>query len=347
MPHGKHCAATLRKSAPSSTRAARALLFAIAVLFGGHGDMAFAGDGVSLTLVMPASGVMIDLPADVAARWEVEGTLVVGLREAKPIDRLLGIGPANERLVTIEIKRESCGPAPVPGSTSPWPTLGYAGIRTPLPERRAVRSCKAPDLAIELRFPAGVETEPEALLEEANRWERVVAALHAAYGTTRIELAKAIALRSRLVLEAGDGAPDVLAQLSQPFTLLSGLRFERPLDQSLWVLRDLGGHDVLTLLAPSAAGLSLQLLPFGRRYECEEAMAAALKSQLPAPPGARVPPLPPGWKMARAVGSEGVAFCTDGGAGGMIAIGSARLPREVWLPIAAPVLGRIGEVVSR
>ncbi len=298
-------------------------------------------------VVMPASGLAIELPVGAAARWETEGTLVVGARDAKPIDRLLGMDEAGQRLVTIEIRREACGPAPTPGSTSPWPTLGYAGIRRPLPERRAVASCKAPDLALELRFPAGVDTDPDALLSEADRWEPVVAALHSGYGKTRVDLMGAIAQRAKLVFEAGaDGPPELLAQLAAPFLLRSGLAFERLADQMPWLLRDLGGHDVLTLLAPSAAGLSLQLLPFGRRYDCEVAMAAALRSQLPAPPDTPVPPLPPGWKMARAVGTDGVAFCAHGGTGGLIAIGGARMPRAAWLPIARPILGRLGERLS-
>jgi len=325
-------------------------LVALALGLTGVASVAFADDTPTgaTRVVMPASGIVVELAADGATHWETAGTLVVGLRDARPIDRLLGLGSANERLVTIEIQRESCGPAPMPGTTSPWPTLGYAGIRTPLPERRAVKSCKAPDLSLELRFPAGVDTDPDALLNQANRWEPVVAALHKAYGNTQVDVQGAVAQRAKLAIEAAsDGPAEIATQLAAPFTLRNGLVFERLADKMPWVLRDLGGHDVLTLLAPTAAGLSLQLLPFGKRYDCGEAMDAALKSQLPTPPGAPAPPLPPGWQMARAVGKDGVAFCADGSAGGIIAIGGARLPRDAWLSLAAPILGRIGAVISR
>ena len=293
--------------------------------------------GVHVT--MPASGVVIDALPPLAARWEVEGTLVVGARDAKPVDRLLGSNDQGTRLITVEVRRESCGAPPPPGSTSPWPTLGYAGIRTPLPERRGIKSCKQPDLMLELRFPAGVDTEPDALLAEADRWEPLVVALHAAYGTTRIALDEATRDRAKVVYEAAPEAPDALAALSTPLTLMSGLAIERR-DEGPWLVRSLGGHDVLMLIAPTGAGLALQILPFGLRYDCKLALDAALKSH---PPAAGNPvQAPPGWLTARAIGTDRAAFCVEGKRGGIIAIGGARLPREQWLPVATPMLTRLG-----
>ncbi len=298
--------------------------------------------GVHVT--MPASGVVIDQLPPLAAQWAVEGTLVIGVRDAKPVDRLLGSNEQGARLITIEVRRESCGAPPPPGSTSPWPTLGYAGIRTALPERRGITSCKQPDLMIELRFPAGVDTEPDALLAEADRWEPLVIALHNAYGTTRVALAEANALRPKLVFEAAAEAPDALAALSAPLALRSGLTIERR-DEGPWLVRDLGGHDVLMLLAPTGAGLALQILPFGLRYDCKLALDAALKSH---PPAAGNPvAAPPGWQTARAIGADRAAFCVEGKRGGIIAIGGARLPREQWLPIATPILTRLATEAAR
>ena len=51
---------------------------------------------------------------------------------------------------------------------------------------------------------------------------------------------------------------------------------------------------------------------------------------------------PPGWLTARAIGTDRAAFCVEGKRGGIIAIGGARLPREQWLPVATPMLTRLG-----
>ena len=102
-------------------------------------------------VVLPASGVVVDgLPGDLG--WRVEGTLVIGKTDARPRDRLLASDAAGARQVTIEVTRQAC--PPLTPAASPWPTIGYAGIRQALPERRAVASCKVPDLMIELRLPA-------------------------------------------------------------------------------------------------------------------------------------------------------------------------------------------------
>ncbi len=299
-------------------------------------------------VVMPASGVVIEgLPTE-ATRWEPEGTLLVGARDARPIDRLLAWSDTAERLVTIEIRRTPCPAPPPPGTVSPWPTLGYAGIRAALPERRAVRSCKAPDLLLELRFPAGVATDPDLLLAAADTWEPAVTAIHRAYGATRVDLLAAAAQRDKLAFEPTDDAPpDTLARLTAPLTLRSGLAFDRAADRLPWVVRDLGGHDVLTLLAPTAAALALQLLPFSRRYTCDDALAAALKSHPPPPADTPPPRLPPGWHSARALGPSGAAFCIATPTGGLVAIGGARVPRETWLPLASAILGRLGERLTR
>jgi hypothetical protein len=317
-------------------------------------------------VVMPASGTVIEgLPGGESLRWEVEGTLVLGARDARPVDRLLGTDGAGRRRVTIEIRREKCPPAPAPGSTSPWPTLGYAGIRHAVAERRAVTSCKSPDLMLELRFPAGFgqaardgdaelrgfgggESDEVALLREADAWEPVVAALHKAYGMTRIDLLAAVAARDKVAIEAAEGAQaDVVARVTEPMTLRSGAVIARAGDGLTWLLRDLGGHDVVTLLAPTGAGLSLQLLPFGLRYECDEAVAVALRSQPSAPPGTPPPASPKGWSAGHATGNAGVVLCAEGSSGGIVAVGGARVPREVWLPLATPLLERLKASITR
>lgn len=289
--------------------------------------------------VLPASGAVVEGLSQ-GARWEVEGTIVVGERDLVALDRLLAFDDLDRRVLTLELRRAPC-PAVTPGQTSPWPTLGYAAVRVPRPERRSVTSCKAPDLHLELRFPAGVEADPEGLLSEADRWEPVVIALHAAFGVTRVDLAGAIASRHRLVFEAAAGGP---ASHDTPLTLMSGAVVERPADGLVWLVRRLGGHDVVVLGAPTAAALAIQLLPF-KRATCEQALAAAVK-HLAAPAG--VTPLPPpGWAAARAVGIEGVALCAAHRTGGMVVIGSARVPRETWLPIATPLLTSLASSLVR
>lgn len=290
-------------------------------------------------LVLPASGTVVEgLPA--LARWGAEGTVVVGERELVAIDRLLATDQDERRRVTIEVRREPC-PALALDRVTPWPTLGYAAMRAPLPERRAVSSCKAPNLLLELRFPSDVEPDGESLLAEADRWEPAVAAVHAAFGVTRVDLAGAIAGRDRLAFEGRDGANP---GREAPLTLRSGTVIARPVDGLAWFVSGLGGHDVIRLAAPTGAGLAVQLLPF-TRATCEQALDAALKHL--APPAGAAPAPPAGWQVARAVGADGVALCTARRAGGMVALGTARVGREVWLPIATPLLASLAASVVR
>src|SRR5262245_62168877 len=77
------------------------------------------------SVVWPASCVFVDgLPA--LASWQVAGTVAVGARDAHALDRLIGTdGPNGARLVTIDIRRDACPPAPPLTAVSPWPKLGY------------------------------------------------------------------------------------------------------------------------------------------------------------------------------------------------------------------------------
>lgn len=290
-------------------------------------------------VVLPASGNVVEgLPP--VARWRAEGTVLVGERELVAIDRLLATDAHDRRLVTIEIRRVPC-PTVAPDRVTPWPTLGYAAVRAPLPERRAVSSCKAPNLLLELRFPSDIEPDDESLLAEADRWEGAVAAAHAAFGVTRVDLAGAIAGRDRLAFEGRDGA-DV--DLAAPLTLKDGAVIERPGDGLPWLARGLGGHDVIRLAAPTAAALAVQVVPF-RRASCEQALDAAVK-HLAAPVGGSPAP-PVGWQAARAIGADGVALCVAHRQGGIVALGTARVDRELWLPIAAPLLASLAASVAR
>lgn len=285
-------------------------------------------------VVLPASGTVVDgLPS--SARWVAEGTVIIGERDVLAVDRLLASDERGERLLTIEVRRAPCPPTPV-GTTSPWPTLGYAALREPLPDRRAVRSCKAPNLDLELRFPYGVEVDNESLLAEADRWEAAVAALHAAFGATRVDLPGALTSKHLLAYEP--------APASAPLVLTSDLTLERPADGLTWLVRRLGGHAVLVLAAPTGAGLAIQLLPF-KRATCEQALDAAVR-HLASPVGT-VPRAPPGWQVARAVGAEGVALCAVGPSGGLVAIGTARVVRDAWLPVAGPLLALLATARPR
>lgn len=292
-------------------------------------------------VVMPASGVVVDgLPLDDADRWEAEGTVEIGSRNSAAIDRLLGWRQGRRR-ITIEVRRQRCPPRPAPGTTSPWPRLGYSAIRHAAPDRRAVTSCKAPDLMLELRFVASPEDED--LLTRADRWEPTVAALHQAYTTTRVDLGAAIAGRDRLSIEvAADGPP---GGLTGPLKLRDGRAMARVPDRAPWLVRDLGGYDHLQLAAPTGAGVSLQLLPVRPRYSCDQALEAALRSQPPAAPGAQMPGVPTSWEIARPIGANNMAWCARGERGGMVVIGVARVSREEWLPVATPLVERLGGVV--
>jgi hypothetical protein len=313
-------------------------------------------DGVRV--VMPASGVRIDgLPR--AARWEVEGTVLVSQDGQAATDWLhawaLG-GEREERLASFEIARESCPPMS-PMEAAPWPTLGYEGTRAALPGELAVRSCKAPDLMVTVRFPAGTGRGAEELLEAADRWEPVIAAIHRAYSERRVELAEALGNRERLTLKATDaGGAEVVAALGLPMTigLYSAARVkptitvERGADRVPWVVRKMGAHEYLSLIAPTGAGVLLQLVPFDVRSNCEAALEQVLKGQPPAANGAVLDRIPPGWTAARPVGAESAAFCIwSARAGGLIAMGGGRVAREAWLPVAMPMLGRIGEALLR
>lgn len=313
-------------------------------------------DGVRV--VMPASGVRVEgLPR--TARWEVEGAVAVSRDGQVATDWLhawvLG-GEREERLVSFEIAREGCPPMSR-GEAAPWPTLGYEGMRAAMPEGLAVRSCKAPDLMVTLRFPAGTARGVDELLEEADRWEAVVGAIHRAYSERRVDLAGALANRERLAVRAVDaGGAEVVAGLGMPLTigLYSAARVkptvtvERGADRLPWTVRKMGAHEYLSLIAPTGAGLMLQLVPFDGRSDCEAALEQVSRGQPAAPSGAFLSRTPPGWTTGRAIGAENAAFCVwSARGGGLVAIGGGRVEREAWLPIAMPILGRIGEAMMR
>jgi len=310
---------------------------------------------VAPDVVMPASGVTVSgLPGEF--RWEVEGTVVVSERGQLAIDRLSAWSDAERRELTVEITKTKC-PELTPQETSPWPKLGYQALRVPVPERLAVRSCKAPDLLIELRFPAGTSKDEVLLLEVADEFEPVVAALHEAYSNRRVDLARALGNRDRLAFEQDEDAPDeLLASLSLPMSIRVGtssktrgnLVVDRAADRLPWTLRTIGSHDFLELVAPTAAGVSFQLIPFDPKASCEQALDYAVAGQPKAPANAFVNRLPPGWEASRPVGAENAAFCIHSTKnGGLVAIGGGRVPRDSWLPIAMPILGRIGEALQR
>jgi len=306
-------------------------------------------------LVMPASGVTVSgLPG--GFRWELEGTVIVSERGQVAADRLSAWSDSDRREVTIEITKEKC-PELTPQGTSPWPRLGYQALRVAAPERLAVRSCKAPDLLIELRFPAGTSKDEELLLEVADGWEPVVAVLHEAYSNRRVDLARALGHRDRLSFEKDADAPDeVLASLALPMKFRVGtssktrgvLAVDRAADRLPWTLRTIGSHDYLELIAPTFAGVSFQLIPFDPKASCEQALDYAVAGLPKAADNAFVNRLPPGWAASRPVGAENAAFCIHSiKNGGLVAIGGGRVPRDSWLPIAMPILGRIGEALQR
>lgn len=304
--------------------------------------LAFAGLGQAevsppARVVLPASGTVVDslpsaLPGDVPTplTWRAEGTLTLG-SPIRTRERLLASEASGARVVTIEVQRQAC--PPLTPAASPWPTIGYAGIRQALPERRAVTSCKQPDLMIELRFPAAVDSDEDALYAAADRFEPAVVALHQAFGAVRVDLGGALAARTALTFEPPDA-------FTAPLMLMMGLTLQRT-DGLPWTLRSLGGHDTLTLVAPTAAGLAVQLIPFGQRFRCSDALPVAVRALAPTT-GVVDPPAPAGFAAAKATGNDGAAVCAESRRGGVVAIVSARVPRDAWWPVVQPLFAELG-----
>lgn len=314
---------------------------------------------LTLTLVMPASGTVVRVPGDLAARWELEGTVTLSPAGWRPSDRLIALGPDGRRVATIAVQKKACIPPANLADVSPWPTLGFAGIRSVEADRRTITSCKAPDLAIELRFAPTLPADPIDLLEEADRWEPLVAALHAAYGSveTRVPTPEALAA---VTVEATPELSADLASLSSPVTLLGGQTLSANAspppnaatnagagDPVRWHHRKAGEYDYFRLIAPTGAGLSLQLIPFSAKYTCEKAMEYATRPHPPAPSG--TPPIEPpaGWDRAQPIGPASGAFCLRTDKGGLIVIAASLLERRAWLPLAAPQLSRLAEAFRR
>ncbi|MBL8787735.1 MAG: hypothetical protein JNJ59_22720 [Deltaproteobacteria bacterium] len=312
---------------------------------------------LTLTLVMPASGTVVKVPGDLAARWELEGTVTLTPAGWRPTDRLIALGPDGRRAATIAVQKKACIPPASLADVSPWPTLGFAGIRNVDAERRTITSCKAPDLAIELRFAPTLPADPIDLVEEADRWEPLVAALHSAYGSVETQVPTPDAL-ARLTLDATPELAADLASLSNSITLLGGQTLTGPPspgaapgpppgDAARWHHRKAGEYDYFRLVAPTGAGLSLQLIPFAAKYTCEKAMEYATKPHPPAPSDA--PPLvpPPGWDRAQPIGPKSGAFCLRTDKGGLIVIAASLLEPRAWLPLAGPQLTRLAEAFGR
>lgn len=314
--------------------------------------------------VLPGSGLFLDaLPGEY--RWEAEATVTLTDTKEYAVDRLMAwVG--DERRITIEVKKTKC-PERSPATTPAWPTLGFQSMREALPEQLAVTTCKAPDQELTLRFPAGTSKVVELLLEEADRWEPVVAMIHKSISSGTIDLPRALAGRDHILFRrADDAAEDLVEQLSLPLSIRVGtssktrgvLSVDRGSDRQPWVVRALGPHDVLVLVAPISARVMLQLIPFDPKFDCEVALGHALKGQPaatnarpgtadPASAAAFMPRTPPGWEVSRAVGDTSAAFCVRSDKLGLVALGGGRVPREVWLPVAMPPLSRIGDAILK
>lgn len=306
-------------------------------------------------VVLPATGYAVSgLPGEL--RWEVDGVVTLTDGGEQTVDRLMAWSD-DKRLVTIEVRRRPC-PARSPATSPAWPRYAYQSLREAVPGELAVHTCKQPDQDLTLRFPAGTPKDSDLLIEEADRFEPAVIALHDALSSGALDLSRALALRDRLTFARGEGAPaDVVQALALPMSLRVGattrtrgmLALDRGNDRTPWVMRTLGPHDTLVLVAPTAARLMLQLIPFdARTTSCEVALDYAVKGQPVARPDAWLARTPPGWDLSRPVGAENAAFCIRSeGRGGLVVIGGARVPRESWLPVAMPILSRLGEALER
>ncbi|HRE91514.1 MAG TPA: hypothetical protein PK095_20515, partial [Myxococcota bacterium] len=222
--------------------------------------------------VLPASGYVVEgLPGEY--RWEAEGVVTLLAERELGLDRLMAwVG--DERRVTIEVRRAPC-PARSPATSPAWPTLGYQSLRAVLADELAVTTCKVPDQEITLRFPAGTSKVEDLLLEEADRWEPVVVALHGALSSGRLDLPRALAARDSVQFVRGDEAPeDAVQRLSMPMSVRVGtssrtrstLSVDRGADRMPWLVRELGPHDYLVLVAPLIPKVMLQLIPFDPRF---------------------------------------------------------------------------------
>jgi hypothetical protein len=302
--------------------------------------------------VLPASGLLVNgLPGEY--RWEVEGVVTLRGERELGLDRLMA-WEGEERRVTLEVRRSPC-PARSPATSPAWPKLGYQSLRAVVADELAVTTCKAPDQEITLRFPAGTSKVEDLLLEEADRWEPVVAALHEALSNGRVDLPRALAAREKVQFVRGDEAPeDAVQRLSMPLSVRVGtssktrstLSIDRGGDRVPWLVRELGPHDYLVLVAPLMPKLMLQLIPFDPKYPCEVALGHALKGQVVSSDGF-MPRTPPGWEVSRPYGDSSAAFCVKSDKLGLIAMGGGRVPRETWLPVAMPVLSRLGDALLK
>lgn len=302
--------------------------------------------------VLPASGLVVNgLPGEY--RWEVEGVVTLHAEREVALDRLMAWA-GEERRVTLEVRRAPC-PARSPATSPAWPTLGYQSLRAVLADELAVTTCKFPDQEVTLRFPAGTSKVEDLLIEEADRWEPVVAALHSALSSGQVDLARALAARDRLQFVHGDGAADdTVLRLSMPMAVRVGtssktrgqLSVDRGADRLPWLVRVLGAHDYLVLVAPLMPKVMLQLIPFDPKFSCEVALGHALNGQVAASDGF-MPRTPPGWEVSRPYGDSSAAFCVKSEKLGLIAMGGGRVPRESWLPVAMPMLSRLGDALLK
>src|SRR5690606_37839130 len=110
----------------------------------------------------------------------------------------------------------------------------------------------------------------------------------AAYSDKRIDIAGAVGRRDRLTFERAPGEPEELVRgLGMPLGIRVGTssKTRRTVSVELgaeglpWVVRVLGAHDYLELVAPTSAGLRFQLIPFDAKVSCEKAMDYAVAGQ--------------------------------------------------------------------